>query len=195
VPDTWSEWRGARQTCKTRAVLEQHAPGKKLVGGGCWIPNDPRAQPVCVRKGCTAGGVEAADTLLGFLVTGASTRLPSRRRLGGRSSARMVKNRVFFFYRFTGSPRRTSLPLECHATKLGQVPLSPRGLLPRTEEQCRTGRGQAAALRINLNIDGCGVGTDPIHAPLLASPPRHPPLTQYPLPPRSLVRVGQTSPH
>ena len=45
---------------------------------------------------------------------------------------------VFFFYRPIGRPRRTSMPLECHATQLGQVPFSPRGLLSWTEEQSWT---------------------------------------------------------
>jgi hypothetical protein len=54
---------------------------------------------------------------------------------------------------------------------------------------------KASALRINLNIQGCSVVAPPLHAP------SHAPLfscsffTQYPSPPRSLVRDGQTSPH
>jgi hypothetical protein len=53
---------------------------------------------------------------------------------------------------------------------------------------------KAAALRINLNIEGCGIVAAPVHAPSRA--PLLLPLlfTQYPSPPRSLVRVGQTSP-
>jgi len=56
---------------------------------------------------------------------------------------------------------------------------------------------KAAGLRINLNLDGCGVVSPSMHAPsrasLLVSAP--PSFTQSPFPPRSLVRDGQTSPH
>ncbi len=38
-------------------------------------------------------------------------------------------------------------------------------ILPVPEEQSRTRGGQAAALRINLNIEGCVVVTPPLHAP------------------------------
>ena len=48
---------------------------------------------------------------------------------------------------------------------------------------------KAAALRINLNIQGCGIVAAPVHAPSRApSPPSS--FTQYPSPPRSLVRDG-----
>ncbi len=41
---------------------------------------------------------------------------------------------------------------------------------------------KAAALRINLNVEDCGIVAAPVHA-------------QSPFPPRSLVHDGQTSPH
>ena len=47
---------------------------------------------------------------------------------------------------------------------------------------------KAAALRINLNVEGCGIVAAPVHAP-------SPSFTQSPSPPRSLVRDEQTSPH
>jgi hypothetical protein len=55
---------------------------------------------------------------------------------------------------------------------------------------------KAAALRINLNVEGCGIVAAPEHAPsrapvLLPLPS----FTQSPSPPRSQVRDGQTSPH
>jgi hypothetical protein len=54
----------------------------------------------------------------------------------------------------------------------------------------------AAALKINLNVEGCGIVAARMHAPsrapLLLPPPS---FTQSPFPPRSLVRDGQTSPH
>jgi len=52
---------------------------------------------------------------------------------------------------------------------------------------------KAAALRINLNVQGCGIVAAPVHAPSRAPPP--PSFTQSSSPPRSLVRDGQTSPH
>jgi hypothetical protein len=54
---------------------------------------------------------------------------------------------------------------------------------------------KAAALRINLNIEGCGLVTAPVHAPsraplLLSLLLSH----NLPPPPRSLVRDGEASP-
>jgi len=54
---------------------------------------------------------------------------------------------------------------------------------------------KAAALRINLNVEGCGIVAAPVHAPSRAPFFSPPSFTQYPPPPRSLVRDGQTSPH
>jgi hypothetical protein len=55
---------------------------------------------------------------------------------------------------------------------------------------------KAAALRINLNVEGCVIVAAPMHAPSRA--PLLLPLLlsqKSPSPPRSLVRDGQTSPH
>jgi hypothetical protein len=54
---------------------------------------------------------------------------------------------------------------------------------------------KAAALRIKLNVKGCGIVAAPVHAP--SRTPLLPPLLfkPSPSPPRSLVRDGQTSPH
>ncbi len=38
-------------------------------------------------------------------------------------------------------------------------------LLPVVEEKSRTRGGQAAALRINLNVQDCGIVAAPVHAP------------------------------
>jgi hypothetical protein len=60
----------------------------------------------------------------------------------------------------------------------------------------RGSQSDSAALRINLNIQGCGVVAPPMHAPSRASPSSPPPsFTQSPSPPRSLVRDGQTGQH
>ena len=105
---------------------------------------------------------------------------------------------VFFFYRPSGRPRRTSMPLECHATQLGQVPFSPRGLVSRTEEQSRTRGSQSGGIedlpeyRRMWSVWRCRT---PCVRSFSRSPSRHPPLPQYPFPPRSLVRGGLTSPH
>jgi hypothetical protein len=56
---------------------------------------------------------------------------------------------------------------------------------------------KASALRINLNIQACSVVAPPLHAPSVSrspSPQPPPSFTQYPSPPCSLVRDGQTSP-
>jgi hypothetical protein len=56
---------------------------------------------------------------------------------------------------------------------------------------------KAAALMINLNVQGCSIVAAPMHAPSRTSIllPLLPSFTQSPSPPRSLVRDGQTSPH
>ena len=51
---------------------------------------------------------------------------------------------------------------------------------------------KAAALRVNLNVQGCVIVAPPLHAPSRTPPPS---FTQSPYPPRSLVRDGQTHPH
>jgi hypothetical protein len=52
---------------------------------------------------------------------------------------------------------------------IGLVPFQARGILPVAEEQSRTRGGQsstkAAAVRINLNVEGCGVVAPPLRAP------------------------------
>jgi hypothetical protein len=53
----------------------------------------------------------------------------------------------------------------------------------------------ASALRINLNIQGCSVVAPPLHAPSHAPSSPPPSFPQYPSPPRSLARDGQTSSH
>jgi hypothetical protein len=88
--------------------------------------------------------------------------------------------------------------LECHATQLGQVPFSPRGLVSRTEEQSRTRGSQSGGIedqpeyRRMWSVWRCRT---PCVRSFSRSPSRHPPLPQYPFPPRSLVRGGLTSPH
>jgi hypothetical protein len=47
---------------------------------------------------------------------------------------------------------------------------------------------KASALRINLNIQGCSAVAPSLHAPSRAPSSPPPPFTQYPSPPRSLVR-------
>ena len=56
---------------------------------------------------------------------------------------------------------------------------------------------KAAALRVNLNVQGCSIVSSTPNARSLSHSPSAPPpsFTQSPYPPRSLVRDGQTSPH
>ena len=76
---------------------------------------------------------------------------------------------IFFLYRPTGRPRRTALPSPHNSDKLCfQVR---RAAFYQGLERSRTGCGQAAALRINLNIDGCGVVAPPVHFPSLRRDP------------------------
>ena len=63
----------------------------------------------------------------------------------------------------------------------GLVPLQARGILPVAEEQSRTRDCQAVVLRINLNVEGCGIVAAPVHAPFRA-PPLLPLLLSHNLP-------------
>ena len=118
---------------------------------------------------------------------------------------------VFFFYRPTGRPRHGEFlrllflqahrETEVHFTAAGMssqrnhsfVSLQARGILPVAEEQSRTRGSQSGGVRINLNVEGCGIVAAPVHAPSRA-PFLLPFLLSHNLP-RSLVRDGQTSPH
>ena len=94
--------------------------------------------------------------------------------------------------------------LHCHWNVIAKhqpgstpVQVQARGILQRPEEQSRTGgrSAKAAALRVNLNVQGCGIVAPPMHAPSRTPLLLPPSFTQSPYPPRSLVRDGQTSPH
>jgi hypothetical protein len=50
----------------------------------------------------------------------------------------------------------------------GLVPGQTLGILPVAQEQVGLAAAEAAALRINLNIQGCGVVALPMHAPFRA---------------------------
>jgi hypothetical protein len=89
---------------------------------------------------------------------------------------------VFFFYRPTARPRRTSLPLDCHRNKSDRTMRSgsnarhlmmmPFNCSYRNKNEymglkSKVGlvAAKASALRINLNIQGCSVLAPPLHAP------------------------------
>jgi hypothetical protein len=78
--------------------------------------------------------------------------------LSAQARACMASFCVFFFYRPTGRPRRTSLPLECHrnATKLTRFVSSARHSYQSLKSKVELAAAKAAALRINLNVEGCG---------------------------------------
>ena len=67
------------------------------------------------------------------------------------STACMASFCVFFFYRPTGRLRHTSLPLECHFYN---------GL----KSKVGLAAAKAAALRVNLNVQGCSIVAPPMHA-------------------------------
>ena len=107
---------------------------------------------------------------------------------------------VFFFYRPTGRPRRTSLPLECHrnaaAQPIGLVPFQAHSILPVAEEQSLSRAGQSGAVPDQPQCRGLWHSSRPSARSFTRSPSSPPPsFTQSPSPPRSLVRDGQTSPH
>jgi hypothetical protein len=86
---------------------------------------------------------------------------------------------VFFFYRLTRRPRRTSLPLECLSSQNDpsdsfrfKRPLA--AFYQSLKSKVGLAASKAAALRINLNTQGCGIVAAPVHAPSRA--PLLPPL-------------------
>ena len=104
---------------------------------------------------------------------------------------------VFFFYRPTGRPKRTSLPLECHRNAISRNHSGPAcGILPRPEEQSRTCGCQSSSVEDQPQCPGLWHSSNPNARSLSHSPSAPPPsFTQSACPPRSLVRDGQTSPH
>jgi hypothetical protein len=88
--------------------------------------------------------------------------------------------------------------LHCHwnaiATQLGQVPCLPRGILSRPEKQSRTRGGQSGGVADQSQYRRLWYRRTP-SARSFSRSPSAPPFTQYPFPPRSLVRDGQTSRH
>jgi hypothetical protein len=79
---------------------------------------------------------------------------------------------VFFFYRPTGRPRRTSLPLECHrnaTTRTRSFRFKRAAFFQFLKSKVGLAAAKAAALRINLNVEGCGIVAAPVHAPSRAS--------------------------
>jgi hypothetical protein len=103
----------------------------------------------------------------------------------------------FFFYRPTGRPKRTSLPVECHRNAINRNHFgSSAAFYQGLKSKVGLAAVKAAALRINLNVQGCSIVAASMHAPSSNFPSPPPPsFTQSPSPPRSLVRDGQTSPH
>jgi hypothetical protein len=92
----------------------------------------------------------------------------------GGGSAREVQGREEL-YRPTGRPRRTSLPLACHRNATNRT----RSISSARHSSSRWSKvglaaTKAAALRIKLNVEGCGIVAAPVHAPSRAPflPPR-----------------------
>ena len=103
-------------------------------------------------------------------------------------------------YHLTARPRRTSLPLGLPSQQNrsdNAFRFKRAAFYMGLKSKVGLVAAKASALRINLNIQGCSIVAPPLHAPSRA--PLLLPLllnfTQYPSPPRSLVRDGQTSSH
>jgi hypothetical protein len=82
--------------------------------------------------------------------------------------------RRIFASSFSTGPPGDRGALHCHWRAIATQPIglypfqAPIGLvpfLPVAERQSRTRGGQAAAFRINLNVEGCGIVAAPMHAP------------------------------
>ena len=67
----------------------------------------------------------------------------------------------------TGRPRRTSMPLAFHrnASNRTRFRFKRAAFFQSLKSKVGLAAAKAAALQINLNIDGCGVVAPPMHAP------------------------------
>ena len=74
---------------------------------------------------------------------------------------------VFFFYRHTGRLRHTSLPLEMSSQNINPEALRFKRAAFYNGLKSKVGlaAAKAAALRVNLNVQGCGIVAPPMHAP------------------------------
>jgi hypothetical protein len=102
--------------------------------------------------------------------------------------------RVFASSFSTGPPgdRRTSLPLVCHrnATNRTRSRFKHAAFYHSLKSKVGFAAAKAAALRINLNVEGCGIVAAPVHAPPrapLVLPLQHMSST-IPLPPREQLQ-------
>jgi len=107
---------------------------------------------------------------------------------------------AIFVSSFSTGPPGDRGALHCHwraiATQpIGLVPLQARGILPVAEEQRRTRGGQSGGVTEQPQCRGLCHSSSPSARSFTRSPSSPPPFTQFPFPPRSLVRDGQTSPH
>jgi hypothetical protein len=99
-----------------------------------------------------------------------------------------------FFYRPTGRPRRTAAGMSSQNYQTDTFRFKRAAFLQSLKSKIGLAASKAAALRINLNIPGCGIVAAPVHAPSRA-PLLLPLLLSHNIPPpRSLVRDRQTSP-
>ena len=74
---------------------------------------------------------------------------------------------VFFFYRPTGRLSHTSLPLECHRKPNNSEALRFKRAAFYNGLKSKVGlaAAKAAALRVNVNVQGCGIVAPQMHAP------------------------------
>jgi hypothetical protein len=103
---------------------------------------------------------------------------------------------IFFFYRATGRSRRNSLPQECHRNTTRHVLFSPRCLESEFEERSQPdSRRQKRRLCRSTSIWTerrlSRSRTPNARSFTRSSSSPHPPFTQYPFPPRSLVRDSE----
>jgi hypothetical protein len=87
--------------------------------------------------------------------------------LSAQAHACMANFCVFSFYRPAGRPRRTSLPLECHrnSNQSDSFHFKRAAFYQSLKSKVGLAAAKPAALRINLNIEGCGLVAAPVHAP------------------------------
>ena len=109
------------------------------------------------------------------IIIGISTQKQSEQFFSPRHCQHLHPNaRLVFASSFSTGPPGGRGALQCHwnasaTTQLGLVPVSPGGLLYQSlKSKVKLAAAKAAALRINLNVEGCGVVAPPMHAPSCA---------------------------
>jgi hypothetical protein len=109
--------------------------------------------------------------------------------IGSNTPTHTLTIRAFLFSAILSTSTATGVQ------RIGLVPFQARGSLRVVEEQSRTRGGESGGVTDQPLCRGLWHSSSPSARSFTRSPSSPPPFTQFPFPPRSLVRDGQTSPH